>query len=131
MLQLQKKPLTHLQFRIQLYCKLLNYSITAKLQHLRVELGGRRVFGPELQHLHYWEKRSRGSCAWCAYSLKCQRVLGKTNLKTRALRSDIGCCFIKSLFVRKETIGCAFIQMMLITSNFIWKLHLSDAIKPL
>ena len=94
MLQLQKKPLTHLQFRIQLYHKLLNYSTTAKLQHLRVGLGGRRVFGPDLQHLHYWEKRPKlGTYAWCAYDLKCRRILGKLDSKKRASRSNGGCVF--------------------------------------
>jgi hypothetical protein len=43
-----------------------------------VGLGGKRVFNPELQHLHYWEKRlKRGTCAWYLYQLKCKRVLGK------------------------------------------------------
>jgi hypothetical protein len=52
-IQLKEKPITHLEFRIQLTSKLLDYSNKAKLQYLRVGLGGRRVFGPELQHLHY------------------------------------------------------------------------------
>jgi hypothetical protein len=34
------------------------------------------------------------------------------------------------LFVRKETIRCDFIQIMLITSNLVCKLHLSVAIEP-
>jgi hypothetical protein len=57
-------PLTHLQFRIELYYKLLGYSEKAKLHSFQVSLGGRRLFGPNLQHLHYWEKRpNRGTCA--------------------------------------------------------------------
>ncbi|KAH8757109.1 hypothetical protein BGZ57DRAFT_646217 [Hyaloscypha finlandica] len=89
------KPLTHLQFRTELYCKLLSYSNQAKLQSLRVGLGGRRVFAPELQHLHYWEKRLvRGTCAWCTYVLRCQKVLGKeVKAKGRANRSMGGCVF--------------------------------------
>ena len=47
------RPLIHLQFRIELYCKLLGYSERAKLQHLRVGLGGKRVFNTDLQHLYY------------------------------------------------------------------------------
>jgi hypothetical protein len=52
-LHITDKPLTHLQFRILLCCKLLGYSERAKLQDLRNGLGGRRIFGPELQHLYY------------------------------------------------------------------------------
>jgi hypothetical protein len=93
MLQLQKKPLTHLQFRIQLYHKLLNYSTTAKLQHLRVGLGGRRVFGPDLQYLHYWGKsQKQGNCAWCLYESRCRKVLGK-EVKGRVKRSRFRCVF--------------------------------------
>jgi hypothetical protein len=77
-LSMKGKPLTHLQFRTELYCKLLGYSNKAKLQSLRVRLGGRRVFAPELQYLHYWEKRSvRANCAWCTYEWRCKKVLGK------------------------------------------------------
>jgi hypothetical protein len=48
-----EEPLTHLQFRILLYCKLLEYSERAKIRRLQVDLGGKRVFNPDLQHLHY------------------------------------------------------------------------------
>jgi hypothetical protein len=47
------RPLTHLQFRTELYCKLLGYSKEAKLRSLQLGLGGKRVFNPDLQHLHY------------------------------------------------------------------------------
>ena len=48
------RPLTHYQFRIELYCKLLGYSEKAKLASLQRGLGGKRVFGSDLPHLHYW-----------------------------------------------------------------------------
>jgi len=87
------KLLTHLQFRIELYCKLLDYSSKAKLQGLRIRLGGKRVFAPELQHLHYWESRPKqGNCAWCLYELRCKKVLGK-EAKGRVKRSRGGCVF--------------------------------------
>ena len=38
----------YLQFRIELYYKLLDYSSKAKLQGLRIGLSGKRVFVPEL-----------------------------------------------------------------------------------
>jgi hypothetical protein len=38
----------YLEFRTELYYKLLNYSTKGKLHYLRVGLGGRRVFGPNL-----------------------------------------------------------------------------------
>jgi hypothetical protein len=47
-LSVKGKPLTRLQFRTELYCKLLSYSNKARLQDLRIRLGGRRVFVPEL-----------------------------------------------------------------------------------
>jgi hypothetical protein len=48
-----KKSLTQLQFRIELYYKLLGYSEKAKLQSLRVGLGGKRVFNPKNKRLHH------------------------------------------------------------------------------
>jgi hypothetical protein len=73
-----ERPFTHLQFRTELYCKLLGYSERAKLQSLRVSLGGRRVFNPDFQHLHYWEKRPKqGTCTWCSYQLKLAKLLNK------------------------------------------------------
>jgi hypothetical protein len=88
-----QRPLTHLQFRTELYCKLLGYSEKAKLQSLRVGLGGKRLFGPDLQYLHYWESRPyRGTCAWCSYELRCKKVLGK-GVKGVAKRSVGGCVF--------------------------------------
>ncbi len=86
------RPLTHLQFRIELYCKLLGYSERAKLESLRVGLGGKRVFNPDFQHLHYWEKRSKSTCAWCSYKSRCAKALGKV-VKSQAKRSYGGCHF--------------------------------------
>jgi hypothetical protein len=48
-----KQLLTHVQFRTELYCKLLQFSKEVQLKSLKKELGGKRVFGPNLQHLHY------------------------------------------------------------------------------
>ena len=91
----QEKPFTHLEFRIQLANRLLGYSSKAKLTSLRIGLGGQRVFGPELQHLHYWEKRTiQGTCAWCLYESRCRKVLGKVD-KKRVKRSMGGCAFCK------------------------------------
>ena len=87
------KPLTHLQFRISLYCKLLEYSERATVRQLWVDLGGKRVFSPDLQHLHYWEKRPKqGTCKWCSYQLKREKVL-KKGVKGIAKRSSGGCVF--------------------------------------
>jgi hypothetical protein len=87
-------PLTHLQFRTELYCKLFEYSSKAKLQNLRVGLGGKRVFNPDFEHLHYWEKRSRSVCVWCSYKSRCQKVLGKAgNRSNKVNRSYGGCIF--------------------------------------
>ena len=53
LLNTSKRPLTHCQFRIELYYKLLGYSKKAKLASLQRGLGGKRVFGFDLPHLHY------------------------------------------------------------------------------
>jgi hypothetical protein len=90
----QEKPLSHLEFRIQLATKLLNYSSKARLNTLCIGLGGRRLFGPELQHLHYWAKRPiRATCAWCLYESRCRKVLGKGVKGQRINRSVGGCVF--------------------------------------
>jgi Transposase IS4 len=52
-IQQKEQPLSHLDFRVQLITRLLDYSTQAKLQYLRKDLGGKRVFGPELGHLHH------------------------------------------------------------------------------
>ena len=92
-IQQGQKPLEHKEFRIELYTKLFNYSSQAKLHQLRVGLGGKRVFGPELAHLHYWTKRAtRSSCAWCLYESRCNKVLGK-GIKGPVKHSLGGCIF--------------------------------------
>jgi hypothetical protein len=88
----EKQPLTHLQFRIELYCKLLGYSERAKLHSLRVGLGGKRVFNPDFHQLHYWDNRPRGTCAWCLYEQRCRKALGKV-VEGRAKRASGGCIF--------------------------------------
>jgi hypothetical protein len=42
-----------------------------------------------------------------------------------------GVFFVIPRFVRRGTVGRAFIQIMLITSNLLCKMHLSDAIRAL
>jgi hypothetical protein len=99
------KKLTHVQFRIELYCKLFEYSSKAKLQSLRLELSGKRVFGSDLPYLHYWEKRSRGNCVWCSYTIRCQRVLKKIDKKReQPKRSVWGCNFCQINLCREG--GC-------------------------
>jgi hypothetical protein len=114
MIQLQEKPVSHLEFRIQLVRKLLNYSSKAKLYTLRVRLGGQRLFGPELQHLYYWVKRTpRATCAWCLYESRCRKVLGKGDNNKRVKRS-IG--------------GCAFCNVALCAEGHCWsQYHFNDA----
>jgi len=90
------QPLTHLQFRIELYCKLLGYSERAKLQHLQLQLGGKRVFNSDLPHIHYWEKLPKqGTCKWCLFQLKQARIINKKLGGSRAKRSLWGCIFCK------------------------------------
>jgi Transposase IS4 len=87
--------LTHLDFRVQLASRLLDYSTQVKLQYLKSNLGGKRVFSPEFQSIHYWIKRPKQeNCKWCLYTLQRQRVLNKGAIsKDRAKRSRWGCVF--------------------------------------
>ena len=86
--------LIYLQFRTELYYKLLGYSIRAKLRSLQVELGGKRIFNSDLPHLYYWEKRPKGTCIWYSYKLRYQKALEKAvDKKARAGRSHGRCIF--------------------------------------
>jgi hypothetical protein len=94
LIQLEEKPLTHLQFRQALIKRLLDYSIQAKLTQLRVGLGGKRLFSPELETLHYWKKRAnQGTCIWCLFESRYNKVLGKEVKGSRVKRSIGGCVF--------------------------------------
>jgi hypothetical protein len=99
----QKKPLNHLEFRTQLASSLLDYSSKAKLNSLHIGLGGRRLFGPELPHVHYWVKCPRVSCAWCLYESRCQRVLGQ-----------------EVKVVKKSLRWCAFCEVPLCAEGQCW-----------
>jgi hypothetical protein len=74
--------LTYLQFWIELYYKLFEYSSKAKPYSLRVKLGRKRVFNSDLSHIHYWEKRSKSVYVWCSYKARCQKVLEKAGSKS-------------------------------------------------
>ena len=93
--QLGIPPLTHLQFRQALVIRLLEYSIQAKLTELRIGLGGTRLFSPELETLHYWQKHTtQAICVWCMFESRRNKVLGK-EVKGRVKRSIGGCAFCK------------------------------------
>ncbi|PVH67788.1 hypothetical protein DL98DRAFT_523135, partial [Cadophora sp. DSE1049] len=58
-----KRLLNHLQFKTKLYCTLLAYSTKVQLTQLYAELGGKRLFNPDLQYIHFWGKLpKRNSC---------------------------------------------------------------------
>ncbi len=96
-----ERPLTHVQFRIQLYYKLLGYSIQAKLARLYRELGGKRKFNSDLPSLHYWEKLPKRSvCTWCAYIEQYKKVEGKK--VERPPRRSIGGCIFCEVPLCKE-----------------------------
>ena len=107
-LHVKDRPLTHVQFRVEIYIKLFEYASKAKLSSLQVGLGGKRLFGSDLQHLHYWEQRSRGSCAWCAYQSKRNKVLGKVGGTKLVNRSRGGCVFCKVNLCKEGSCWAAF-----------------------
>ena len=47
-LQVKDRPLTHIQFQVEIYIKLFAYALKAKLQSLYKELGAKRVFNSNL-----------------------------------------------------------------------------------
>ena len=100
LLHIVGQPLTYIQFRIELYCKLFEYSSKVKLHSLRIELGGKRVFNSDLPYIHYYEKRSRSICVWCSYKSRCQKVLGKAGSST--VKRIIGGCAFCNVNLCKE-----------------------------
>jgi hypothetical protein len=93
--QLGTKPLTHLDFRVQLSTQLLSSSTSTKLQYLKVRLGSRRLFTPEFEHIHYLVKCTNpATCIWCLYESQRHGLLNKGAIyKKRARRSNRGCAF--------------------------------------
>ena len=87
--------LSHLQFRTKLYLRLLEYSKAVQLTYLQVSLlPGRRVFGSDQPHIHFWARRpTRISCRWCQYKLQRDRLEGIVGIGARVKKSDIGCQF--------------------------------------
>ncbi|PVH67836.1 hypothetical protein DL98DRAFT_636687 [Cadophora sp. DSE1049] len=93
--------LNHLQFRTELYCTLLAYSTKVQLTQLYAELGGKRLFNPDLQYIHFWGKLlKRNSCVWCLYSWKRQKVLG--NLIQKPLKKSYGGCIFCTIALCQE-----------------------------
>jgi hypothetical protein len=81
------------------------------------------VFGPDLQHLHYWERRKeQGNCAWCTYDRKCKKVLGR-EVNSRVNGQGEGVDSVMCPSVRRGIVGSAFIQMMRIISNLLYNTH--------
>jgi hypothetical protein len=85
---------THLQFRTELYCQLLQYSTAVQQIQLQMSLLGQRTFGSDLPHLHYWVRMPiRSSCKWCLYKLQMDRLQGLVKVGARAKSSILGCSF--------------------------------------
>ena len=84
--------LSHLQFRTELYCQLLRYSIAVQQIQLRMTLPGQRTFGSNLPYLHILVQMPRATCVWCFYKLKSNRILGIQDKKALK-RSCFGCQF--------------------------------------
>jgi hypothetical protein len=81
---------------------------------------------PELQYVHYWVKRPRATCAWCLYESRCQKVLGKED-KNKAKGHWQDARSVKWHFVQRGSVGASIIQIMLITLNLLYNMHLNNA----
>jgi hypothetical protein len=91
----QQSILSHVEFRTSLYCSLFNFSRSAKIHHLQLELGGERLFLNDIAHIHQKVKRTQQKpCVWCAYMIRFRRVLNEPAAQgQRASRSWFGCSF--------------------------------------
>jgi hypothetical protein len=69
MIQLgQQSILSHIEFRTSLYCFLLDFSQSAKIYRLQSDLGGKRLFDSDNDHIHCKVKRTQANtCVWCVY----------------------------------------------------------------
>ena len=106
----EERPLNHLQFRIELYCKLLAYSTKVQLTQLYADLGGKRCFNSDLQYIHYWGKLlKRNICTWCTYEWKRQKVLGNS-VQQPSKRSFGGCVFCNVTLCREGDCWARFHQ---------------------
>ena len=92
--QLGGKPFSHLEFRVQLINRLLEYSMQAKLRYLQINMGGQRLFSPEFSNIHCQIRYiTPANCAWCSYILKRQKIINKGAIIKRVKRSRGGCGF--------------------------------------
>ena len=88
--------ISYMQFRIDLYTSLLNYSTSVKLNRLRIELGGKRLFGSNQPHIHYWVKGKQATCVWCLYQERRRRIIdGIDSTVYKRTKSYWGCNFCK------------------------------------
>ena len=60
------------------------------------------MFNSDFQYLHYWEKRPKGTCVWCSYRLRCQKVLGKVIDKKAKPKRPAGGCIFCNVHLCKE-----------------------------
>lgn len=88
----QINTLSYSQFRTSLYTSLLEYSIAAKLQQLRSQLGGKRAFLSTDLKIHFRVKMAEGNCVWCNYKVQYCKITREEGI-TKARRSRSGCKF--------------------------------------
>ena len=89
----QESIFTYIEFRTSLYYYLFGFGQSAKIYRLQSDLGGKRLFNSNLEHIHYKVKRTQVStCVWCVYQMRYQRVTGQP-VALRASRSGFGYSF--------------------------------------
>jgi hypothetical protein len=57
----QESTLIYIEFRTFLYCYLFGFGQSAKIYRLQSDLGGKRLFNSNLEHIHYKVKRTQVS----------------------------------------------------------------------
>jgi hypothetical protein len=89
----QESTFSHVEFRTSLYSYLFGFVQSAKIHRLQSDLGGKRLFGSNLEHVHCKVKRTQvNTCVWCVYQMRYQKAIGQPPA-LRASRSWFGCSF--------------------------------------
>jgi hypothetical protein len=82
---------SRVEFRTSLYSYLFGFVQSVKIHRLQSDLGEKRLFGSNLEHVYCKVKRTQvNTCVWCVYQMRYQKAIGQPPV-LRASRSWFGC----------------------------------------
>jgi hypothetical protein len=83
------------------------YSSKAKLDRLRIELGGKRLFGSDQPQIHYWIQTKQATCVWCLYQERRSRIISNSDPSIyKRKKSRWGCSFCKVSLCKAQDMEC-------------------------